>query len=407
MLKKYCTICNFSDDGFVGIGFRNNLPFVSFPRGYKLSEGDEEIRRDIIGLINVLRKFSKHQDGDKINSDGSEKTNFPIFSYQYIIQNFITHGYYTENEIQYLKNNSGKINWKRTIQKIKPQINSKNIIYIDFITKCSVNKSNILTKIHEFCVYESFLKLGWLYFPTKFLPPKPSIKFNKKMFLFELGNALKNTFNNEKKLLFESMINIINNIDENTKISTKDFQYGVYRFEYVWENLVDYIFGENNKEKYFPRAKWHVINGNLFETSKLEPDIIMKYNDKIFILDAKYYKFGVTGLIKHLPATSSIQKQITYGDFVNSKKIVEDKNIYNAFIMPYSASEEDEVLKFVSVGTADWINYSDNSENYKYVLGILLDTKYVMRTYSKHNEKDIQKMSELIVISLREFRETS
>ena len=81
-----------------------------------------------------------------------------------------------------------------------------------------------------------------------------------------------------------------------------------------------------------------------------------------------------------------------------------DKNkIYNAFILPYESQDED-VLKFVSVGTGDWIHYNNQTPNYKYVLTILLDTKYIMDTYSKHNMKDIDMMSEFIEKSLMEYR---
>lgn len=130
----------------------------------------------------------------------------------------------------------------------------------------------------------------------------------------------------------------------------------------------------------------------------------MKYGGKFFILDAKYYKFGITGLSTHLPATSSIQKQITYGEYIAAKHFAESNDIYNAFVMPYSAGENDEPLKFVSVGTADWIEYSAETENYKYVLGILLDTKHIIQTYTRHNAREILKMSQLIVNAISEYR---
>ena len=72
--------------------------------------------------------------------------------------------------------------------------------------------------------------------------------------------------------------------------------------------------------------------------------------------------------------------------------------------MPYAAREGDEHLKFVSVGTADWIEYSPETENYKYVLGILLDTKHIMQTYTRHNGREILDMSQLIIDSLDNYR---
>lgn len=225
------------------------------------------------------------------------------------------------------------------------------------------------------------------------------------MFLSTLNDALKNTFNSDKKLLFSSMIAIVNSISEQADL--KEFHYGVRRFEYVWENLVDYVFGESNKDIYFPHAKWHIISGGCTESSALEPDTIMKYSGKLFVLDAKYYKFGITGLPAHLPATSSIQKQITYGEYIAANQFANEDDIYNAFIMPYAAGDGDGVLKFVSVGTADWVDYAPETENYKYVLGILLDTRYIMRTYSRHNGREIMMLSDLISDSLRKYRAES
>lgn len=402
MLRECCSVCNFADDGFIGISFKDGLPHVSFPRGYRLSEDDERIRKDILGLIAVLQKFSNQREGNNRIGDGGDQTAFPILAYQYVIKEFIAHGYYTEREIEHRLNDRGKINWKRTIQQVQPQIDNENAVYLSFITKRSINKSNILTRIHEFCVYESFSKLGWLYLSTSYLPKKPTLRFNKRLFLSALNDALKNTFNSDKKRLFSSMIEIVKHTDE--QADSKEFQYGVQRFEYVWENLVDFVFGESNKEAYFPHATWHIVNGSRSESSALEPDTVMKHDGKFFILDAKYYKFGITGLAAHLPATSSIQKQITYGDYVAVKGFAEENAIYNAFVMPYAAKDGEDVLKFVSVGKADWIDYSPETANYKYVLGILLDTRHIMQTYSRLNRREIYNMSELILNSLQTYR---
>lgn len=402
MLKDYCSVCNFADDGNIGISYQDGLPHITFPRGYQIPDDDNTVRKDILGLLTVLQKFSKRREGQNGQGEGVDNTAFPIFAYQYLIKDFITHGYYTEREIEYTLSDHGKIDWKRTIQQVQPQIDNGNIVYLKNITKKSINKVNILTQIHEYCVYESFSKLGWLYMSSAFLPPRPNIRFNKRMFLSTLNDALKSTFNSDKKILFSCMIDIINNADGQTYI--KDFYYGVSRFEYVWQDLVDYVFGESNKDIYFPHAHWHIINGNKDESSALEPDTIMLFEGKFFILDAKYYKFGITGLSAHLPPTSSIQKQITYGEYIATKAFAEKNHIYNAFIMPFAAKDNEEPVKFVSVGTADWITYSSNTENYKYVLGILLDTRYLLRTYARHNNTEIFRMSQLILDSIERYR---
>ena len=70
--------------------------------------------------------------------------------------------------------------------------------------------------------------------------------------------------------------------------------------------------------------------------------------------------------------------------------------------MPFDCCGETP-YKFVSVGTVDWINYSRNTEAYKYVLGILLDTSHIINTFAKHNMKEIEELSMLIEISADKY----
>ena len=402
-LKDYCRVCDVFDDDFIGLRFVEGRPEITFPRGYKKSEEDEDVRQDIIHLLTILNKFTDRQEGtDRRNTKDGEMLSFPILAYQYIVYNFLANGYYSERDVEYRVSGWGKISWKRTIQQLKPMVDDENVVYLEFVTKRSITKSYIITKIHEYCVYEAFSKLGWLYLNSTYVPRKPSLKFNKKMFLSVLNDALKNTFNNSKKMLFGSMIEIIKQADE--KADFPNVSYGVTNFEHIWERIIDHVFGEDNKYDYFPHGHYTIIrDGKVAESSALEPDTIMKVGDRIFILDAKYYKYGVIPYPGFLPPTSSIHKQITYGDYVFTNRFADEDKIYNAFILPYE-SQDEEVLKFVSVGTGDWIHYNNKTSNYKYVLAILLDTKYIMDTYSRHNLKEIKIMSNFIEKSLSEYR---
>lgn len=405
MLKDFCRGCDiFNDEDFIGLRFIDGKPMVTFPRGYRQSESDSDIRKDIIHLLTILHRFNDKKEGSgKKNTQDGDILSFPILSYQYIIYNFLSNGYYSEKDVEYFTSDRGKVNWKRTIQQQRPMVDEGNIVYLQFVAKKSINKADIITKIHEYCVYESFSKLGWLYLNSEYIPRKPSLKFNKKKFLSVLHDALKNTFNTNKKLLFTCMIDIIKQADE--KNDFPDVSYGVTRFEHVWENLIDYVFGEDNKSDYFPHGHYTIVkDGVVTESSALEPDTIMKVDDRLFILDAKYYKYGVIPNPAFLPPTSSIHKQITYGDYIFTNHFANEEEIYNAFVIPFAAEPGNDVLKFVSVGTGDWIEYNDNTANYKYVLVILLDTKYIMDTYSRHNLSDIDMMSSFIEEKLKEFR---
>ena len=120
MLEKFCSVSNTVDaDDFVGIRIENGKPEVIFPLGFSLSNDDEQTRRDIIHLLSVLRDFTKRREGDTPSGLDASESTFPLFSYQYIILDYLSNGYYQEKEVHYIKSSKGKINWKKTIQKIQ------------------------------------------------------------------------------------------------------------------------------------------------------------------------------------------------------------------------------------------------------------------------------------------------
>lgn len=404
MLREYCFTSADVPDYFVGIRFKEGIPEVVFPHGYHVADDDKGCRKDIFKLMAVLKKFTEHNEGEDTKGREDKIFSLPITSYQYIIQDFLAHGYYTEREVKYVKSQRGKINWKRTIQQEQAQIDNGNVVYLSFQTKTNrINDNNLLCQIHHYCVYVSFMKFGWLYFSSDYLPEKPEIPFNKKLFINALTKALGETYNDQKRMLFQCMLNVVCEEDEESTLN--NVAVGVNRFDPIWERLVDYVFGEDDKEQYFPHATWHIIkNGKVEQNSALEPDTIMKWDDKIFVLDAKYYQYGVSGATCDLPATTSIQKQITYGKHIAEQiKEVEENKVYNAFIMPYD-SKDSEKYKFVSVATADWETYDENTKNYAYVLGMLLDTKWLMSNYVRRNAAEIESLADEIEKSLSWFR---
>ncbi len=407
MLREYCRTSAEVPDYFVGIRFKEGTPEVVFPHGYHIASDDKGCRKDIFKLMHVLKKFTEHSEGEDTNGREDKVFSLPITSYQYIIQDFLEHGYYTEREVKYVQSQRGKINWKRTIQQEQAQIDNDNVVYLSFQTKTNrINDNNLLSQIHHYCVYVSFMKFGWLYFSADYLPERPQIPFNKKLFLNALTKALNETYNDQKRRLFQCMINVICEEDEESTLN--DVAVGVNRFDPIWERLIDYVFGEDDKEKYFPHATWHIIrNGRIEQNSALEPDTIMKRDNKIFVLDAKYYQYGLSKAIGDLPATASIQKQITYGKHISEQiREVPENNVYNAFIMPYDSDGSDEI-RFVSVATADWEKYNDDTKNYAYVLGMLVDTRWLISSYVKHNQSEIERLADEIEKSLEWYRKQS
>lgn len=399
-IRSRCKInSNREMDTFVGLRCDDGDISINFPLGFQISEKNKDLRKDIMLLFATLAANTERKDSEILGlSNRFDDVEFPLQSYLYIIKDFFARGYYREREILYGRGKTGKINWNRTIKTQQPYVQDYEVFYLDFIAKTNVIKDNEwITLIHEYCVYESFERIGWLF--TGLMPKKPRIAKKEKVFKPILKEKMLHTFNDRNRSLFKHMLAIINY--QGDKDADKNYRYGTYRFEYVWEKMINQVFGIENKSAYFPKTAWN-INGEKFDNASLEPDAIMVYRNNVYILDAKYYKYGVTGEIKDLPGSASINKQITYGEYVaGEEKFKEihgkDMKVFNAFLMPYDSlkSECTGDLDMVRIGEA-FGSWKDNSEMYQKIQGILIDVKSLMSIHVKQDAKEIKKLAGLI-----------
>jgi len=223
-----------------------------------------------------------------------------------------------------------------------------------------------------------------------------------------LRTRMANTFNEKHLLLFQNMIDIICYLGK--REDTRKASFGTNDFEYVWEGLIDRVFGIEDKDKYFPHCIWKIKGKNdekldwrSEKRTALRPDTIMELPEKdckkIFILDAKYYQYPKT-----LPGTGSILKQIAYAEFVET--MLNEKNIFNAFILPYAAeggSNMETAYRLENLGYAEceWRKGdAENAKPYERIYGILLDVRSIMQRYPMHSDKDIAELAEIIAKKL-------
>lgn len=402
-ITKHCHV-NSNEDGdrFVGIKADSDNAMVYFPIGYQLPKEDGEIRKDIKHLIQVLSEFTTSEDRLlAINKFAAQQTvDFPINAYKSVIEYYFEKGgkYYTEVDPIYKTASKGKQNWTRTVRDQVPLVQQKNgvssFIYTEFTVKdVTPNDKKIITQINRFCVYEAFKKLGWLYVP--YMTENPGPHPDPKTSIAILNAKLGNTNDDKKRMLFQAMKDMLEYMDEKT--SDRQFYFGTDNFDHVWEKLIDRAFGERDKEKFFPRSRWLLDYGKYKEKRPLMPDTIMIYNNKYYVLDAKCYKYGWTGIPDHLPDGSSINKQITYGEYLEKHKGIETDSLFNAFIMPFNmAKNYFEINDFVgNVGEAvgDW---RDNKKNYERIQGIVMDTRHLMYHYSGKPMKEKIALAECI-----------
>ena len=418
---------------------------IIFPLGYFKDDTalrelpEDELREYVVNLFTVLSDRSLqeqiHQDSS-ISTFAEEhgESEFPMVSYLNVIRNFLDFGYLDEKEILYKKGANGKINWGRTIKAVHPVVteDAQNLVYLDFIArKVSYNEDTLITQVHKFCVHDALVKLGFLFGidPSE----EPQLDFDYDLFCNAIHSKLAKTFNDRDLRLLADLARIVEYLAGHKTEDGKtadDFYFGVNKFAPVWEAMVDKIFGRLpqgvTKDKFNPHLRWNdgcrdekldeseeeiVLNDP--KRSTLRPDTIMVMGEGVYILDSKYYKYGLTGFNSHLPGAESVCKQMAYAEYVEThwKEILEENgdpstslhfaqddtlSIYNAFIMPYcaDAGKWDEIaavaelprndvyaMKRVGYIYGDW---KDCKRPYHKIHCILLDMKSVMRNYANN-----------------------
>ena len=421
------------DKSFVGIRIEDNQPKIYFPMGYRASKPPEDIcKRDFYQLIAVLndkslQSYFSEEDLKKSQLD------FPFYAYLSVLQYYLDFGYFVESETIYKKGFSGKISWLRTIKRIKPQVvkdeeGHDQVVYLNLITrKTRYREDNLITLVHKFCVKEAAQLIGPLYGISEDEVEEPELLFDYELFAEVIQDKIAATFNDKHLELFHAMLKMVrylgNRDNRGEDGSENESLFGVNTFAPVWEAMVDKIFGKLPqgvaKDKFNPHLKF-VIEGSKNDDgvkyqddddkdekhrSTLRPDTIMVMGEGVYILDSKYYKYGLTGVNSHLPGAESVCKQMAYAEYVETrlKEILAfagmtSHGVYNAFIMPYcadagkwdeiaTASPRNDVYAMKRVGYiyGDWKNVKDENRPYHKIYCILLDIKSVMRNYANNS----------------------
>lgn len=359
-------------------------------------------RKDInykTDLVLILKSISLAKTIEKENTKkGKDKSNniWPVESYLWIIKDYLENGFYYNREKIYSYSNSGKIEWKKTLKQT-PIYSNGNIIYDKLVTSKMTATNDFISLIYKLCLKQSIFKIGWLY-NYNFSIDVQQIASTTEM-IAAIQKEISNTFDDVKRIRFNHMLKILNST-EGSNVVSKTYTYGIENYYYVFETMVDMLFDgidEKQKKQYNPNGYWQLNNNNPKVASSLRPDTILKRNNAIYILDAKMYQFGATHDIRDLPETQSLQKQITYGDYV-SKKEGMDK-VRNAFILPYNKElqifkNDENILKYNDGDLAyfgkafvDW-REDEKVKDYDNIYAFGIDFNYLLRNY-RHADYEI------------------
>lgn len=414
-MKKVQFSQSYLEDDFVGIKFDKKNITICLPIGYDLDlfkdMSDKDKKSNILILLRSIGiiKNKKYLDTRFDNMSGDNRE-IPFNSFMWMISDYINNGVFQDVEKEYKqKINSGKINWKKTLSS-EHFFTDNNVIFTSPFYEIKFQTSDLITDLNIYCINKSIELIGFLFGNIKKIDSNLTDEMvNKyiKYFINVINKELIKSFNDRKKMLLNHMKRILSMsyfIDSDVKLN-----YGTKRYEYVWETIVNDTFGTGNIEisNYFPEAFWTLTiynNEKRKDSSKLRPDAILKdiKNNKLYILDAKYYKFGITKKRCDLPHTDSIQKQITYGDHIIANKDkydnIDSNDVYNAFILPYDKYDlnNDEYnlshdIEYCGFAESDWKEHK-LQKNYEKIALILIDFKYLLDCYYKKEKLEIENL---------------
>lgn len=410
---------NEDNNAFVGVRIRNESIEFHYPESYDIS-GIEDVstikdikafRRDMIDILHTISLAKTRSSSMQKTENGiSSAKNFAFMSYLWIIRDYISNGIYRNTEKMYRNNAKGKINWKRTFS-TQPIISNGNIIYNNLVVEVNNDCDTIITEAHKFCVYDSVRKTGWLFGINEkaFYVPSTTENLLKK-YINTIKMELKKTFDDVKKLRLNHMLKVLSGVDDSKKVS--EIVYGVDKYHYIYERMVDAIFGNvADITRYNPNASWFIMKGASSyeekEASSLRPDTIRidpypktylfdSTTKTAYVLDAKFYRYGTTGNRDDLPETTSIQKQVTYATHIKTNIAQQEENIdsiHNAFVLPYNKNNNifgfKNNLEYIGFSKANWVN----KQNDGVVHAFLMDTKHLISSWSQGNcKEDIDKL---------------
>jgi len=364
---------------------------LSFPLGYHLNEDQSKWPEDVMLLLSLLSSAPEWLNDEFPEVAEELKENaYPWEAYRWLIFDYGAHGLYRETETELSKAGRGRINWGKTIKAQRAWISNDTPYYLDLIrSHIKLKDQDLITYIHLYCVKLSLYHLGWLY--GKYEPrPDKLDEDRKKAFQAVILDKMTHTFKEHSRRLFSYMLKVLEFKDDSP--NRLPARFGTDSFHVVWEKMIDQVFGNEDKSKYFPRGKWHLEGWqgdqeaeerDWISDSHLTPDTIMKVGERLFILDAKYYKYGITKKVADLPATSSITKQIIYGEYALARHPDLSGKIYNTYLLPYDKNAEtsDPDMKYVGFAYDEWLKEKDKSgwKSYDKIYTFLLDTKTLMQ----------------------------
>jgi len=335
--------------------------YIFFPKGYEIRTSNKENNIIASFLFQSIMKYKgdvllDDEEKDWLG-DKNPEINF-LDTLVWLIEDYLANGFYRVSQKIIEDNGKGRIEWTKTIKSKLPFIKDNDFLYLDVLTsRNNVNLDHIITKIHKNIVFECIEEIGWVLSITDSVEKLEDLNISKDQQIILLEKKLKETFVGHDIKLLQNLISYLKRtVNDNT-----DFALVTPKFENIWEEMLKLIF-ENDESIKIPQPYWKRVKTHYPDNKKQIPDILVKYEKEIVVLDAKYY--SVKG---SFPGWKDIVKQLFYALSLDSN--------YNIFLFPESL-EINNNFSYHGYSSVD-----GKESEFKYVHAFSIDVKDSLKHY--------------------------
>lgn len=275
----------------------------------------------------ITKALSKDKMRQLLYANRDSKNN-PLSALN-VVLDYIQNGPYREYENEIVIREKGKIDFKKTISKVRPEIIKGEILYSKFAVSRKRISSQEIVNIAQGNVINHFMEHGGeVLFGSLIQVTVPRISLDGNL-INRLRIEKANSFNSRKQQLIQWMIEYIQGALN--KKAVGEWQYSIVAST-LWEEMIDACYSNQisrNKTQYGRKFKMYIEGQQKPHTSpSTQHDTVYETEDEIAIIDAKMYQSAIL-----LNTHEVLEKQ--FGYYMTAKVLNPNKRVYNILIKPY------------------------------------------------------------------------
>lgn len=316
------------------VGLARADPEISvffLPHGAPARETErKEFAKD---LMRALVRFSREHSriGEGRGSDSPTQANLLAD----IATDFRDNGLYSTRE-KIAGKQDGKPDWAKTVKSgfAFPVANGAPI-YLEISTSRYTSfATSTVARIQAIVLNEIAANHGWWlghYFGSREIPDgRLQLEWPRETWPKLLRLALRELFQYRAVRLVRLLLDYL---ELSTETGQGNIFCGISDFSTMWEVMLrETLDGvEPEWNALLPRSIYTNVDGNLHDAGRMQLDIVVRVGNRIFILDAKYYRASSKGYVPSMP---DVSKQIIYQMAAESTGLVERSQVSNAFLFP-------------------------------------------------------------------------